>query len=247
MPATCSRFWASAVNRRPTGSVLPPAPHRRRQDPAYRPDPEPAAVRVDVLDLQRRVGSSLAEKKSDAVVRISFALRSSAFSARRHLSSATAASASASREESSPAARSALFRHRRSVSGAMPQNRRHRGHRPRLRRTIRPRPLQKPQRLLPELLRITHTLSHDPIISYQTRGKDGTKTRSHQNQATSSLDTERISLSVRESPIRGIYLIMSPIYTLFGLPNRPRSLETLHPFAAFNIIDFNLIMGSRII
>lgn len=107
--------------------------------------------------------------------------------------------------------------------------------------------LQRLQRQLPELLRITHTLSHDPIISYQTRGKDGTKTRSHQNQATSSLDTERISLSVRESPIRGIYLIMSPIYTLFGLPNRPRSLETLHPFAAFNIIDFNLIMGSRII
>lgn len=82
-------------------------------------DPETTPVRVDVRDLQRRVGSSLAAKKADAVVRISFALRNSAFSARRRFNSA--AVSSAPRAASAPAVRSALFLHLRNVSDEMPR------------------------------------------------------------------------------------------------------------------------------
>ena len=56
------------------------------EDRADWPDPETVLELVDVLDHQRRVGSSLAAKKADVVVNISFVRRNSAFSARSFLS-----------------------------------------------------------------------------------------------------------------------------------------------------------------
>ena len=50
-----------------------PAIRRSGEDSAYRPDPETTFVFADVRDHQRRVGSSRAAKKADAVVNISFA------------------------------------------------------------------------------------------------------------------------------------------------------------------------------
>lgn len=61
------------------------------QDPADRPDPETIPILVDVRGHQGRVGSSLAAKKADAVVRMSFALRGSATSLRRRLGSSSVA------------------------------------------------------------------------------------------------------------------------------------------------------------
>lgn len=75
---------------------------------------------VDVRGLQRRVGSSRAAKKAEAVVRISFARRSSAFSARSCLSSAIASRAA--RSASAAAVASDWLRHRLSDSGAIPRS-----------------------------------------------------------------------------------------------------------------------------
>ena len=75
---------------------------------------------VDVRGLQRRVGSSRAAKKAEAVVRISFARRSSAFSARSCLSSAIASRAA--RSVSAAAVASDWLRHRLSDSGAIPRS-----------------------------------------------------------------------------------------------------------------------------
>ena len=95
-----------------------PAIRRRAQHPADRPDPETIPMRVDVRGHQGRVGSSRAAKKADAVVKISFARRSSAFSARRRLSSAIASCADCS--DCSAADASDWFRQRRSVSDETP-------------------------------------------------------------------------------------------------------------------------------
>ena len=73
---------------------------------------------VDVRGHQRRAGSSLAAKKADAVVKISFARRNCAFSARSLLSSAIAASADCL--VSSATVASDWLRQRRSDSGAIP-------------------------------------------------------------------------------------------------------------------------------
>ena len=74
---------------------------------------------VDVRGHQRRVGSSpAAKKKADAVVKISFARRNSAFSARSLLSSAIASSADCL--VSSATVASDWSRQRRSDSGAIP-------------------------------------------------------------------------------------------------------------------------------
>ena len=59
-----------------------PAVQRSGQRPADRPDPETVLEFVDVSDHQRRVGSSRAAKKADAVVNISFARLNRATSAR---------------------------------------------------------------------------------------------------------------------------------------------------------------------
>ena len=95
-----------------------PAIQRLGEDPAYRPDPETVLEFVDVRDFQRRAGSSLAAKKADAVVRISFARRSSATSALSFLSSAIASSADCLVSAATVA--SASLRQRRSDSGAIP-------------------------------------------------------------------------------------------------------------------------------
>ena len=63
---TCSEHAAAARREKP-------AVQRFGKDPADRPDPETASVLVDVRGHQRRAGSSLAAKKADAVVNISFA------------------------------------------------------------------------------------------------------------------------------------------------------------------------------
>ena len=75
---------------------------------------------VDVRGHQRRVGSSLAAKKADAVVKISFARRNSAFSARSFFSSAIASSADCL--VSSATVASDWSRQRRSDSGAIPRS-----------------------------------------------------------------------------------------------------------------------------
>lgn len=85
-----------------------PAVQRFGKDPADRPDLETAFMLVDVRGHQRRVGSSLAAKKADAVVKISFARRNSASSAYCLVSSATVASD--------------WLRQRRSDSGAIPRS-----------------------------------------------------------------------------------------------------------------------------
>ena len=97
-----------------------PAIQRFAQDPADRPDPETTFVFVDVRGLQRRAGSSRAAKKAEAVVRISFARRSSAFSARSCLSSAIASRAA--RSVSAAAVASDWLRHRLSDSGSIPRS-----------------------------------------------------------------------------------------------------------------------------
>ena len=97
-----------------------PAVQRFAEDPAYRPDLETVLVVVDVCDHQRRVGSSRAAKKAEAVVRISFARRSSATSARSLLSSAIASCADCS--VSAAAVASDWLRHRLSDSGAIPRS-----------------------------------------------------------------------------------------------------------------------------
>jgi hypothetical protein len=73
---------------------------------------------VDVRGHQRRVGSSPAAKKADAVVKISFARRNSASSARSLLSSAIASSADCL--VSSATVAPDWLRQRRSDSGAIP-------------------------------------------------------------------------------------------------------------------------------
>ena len=96
-----------------------PAVQRFGKDPADRPDLETASMLVDVRGHQRRVGSSpAAKKKADAVVKISFARRNSAFSARSLLSSAIASSADCL--VSSATVASDWSRQRRSDSGAIP-------------------------------------------------------------------------------------------------------------------------------
>ena len=97
-----------------------PAVQRFGKDPADRPDPETASVLVDVRGHQRRVGSSLAAKKADAVVKISFARRNCAFSARSFFSSAIASSADCL--VSSATVASDWLRQRRSDSGAIPRS-----------------------------------------------------------------------------------------------------------------------------
>ena len=95
-----------------------PAVQRPGRRPADRPDPETALEFVDVRDHQRRVGSSPAAKKADAVVKISFARRDSAFSRRSRLSSSIASSADCLVSAATVA--SALSRHRPGDSGAIP-------------------------------------------------------------------------------------------------------------------------------
>ena len=97
-----------------------PAIQRLSEDPAYRPNPETVPVFVDVCGCQRRVGSSRATKKADAVVNISFARRSSAFSARSFLSSAIASSAGCL--VSAATVVSIWLRQRLNVSGAIPKS-----------------------------------------------------------------------------------------------------------------------------
>lgn len=109
-----TRFEHAAAARREK-----PAVQRFGKDPADRPDLETAFMLVDVRGHQRRVGSSpAAKKKADAVVKISFARRNSAFSARSLLSSAIASSADCL--VSSATVASDWSRQRRSDSGAIP-------------------------------------------------------------------------------------------------------------------------------
>lgn len=108
-----TRFEHAAAARREK-----PAVQRFEKDPADRPDLETAFMLVDVRGHQRRVGSSPAAKKADAVVKISFARRNSAFSARSLLSSAIASSADCL--VSSATVASDWSRQRRSDSGAIP-------------------------------------------------------------------------------------------------------------------------------
>ncbi|KOA53662.1 hypothetical protein BBM1454_10410 [Bifidobacterium breve MCC 1454] len=75
---------------------------------------------VDVRGHQRRAGSSLAAKKADAVVKISFARRNSAFSVLSFFSSAIASSADCL--VSSATVASDWLRQRRSDSGAIPRS-----------------------------------------------------------------------------------------------------------------------------
>lgn len=70
-----------------------PAVQRSGRHPAGRPDPETVLEFVDVSDHQRRVRSSRAAEKADAVVNISFARLNRATSARRPFDSAIASSA----------------------------------------------------------------------------------------------------------------------------------------------------------
>ena len=97
-----------------------PAVQRSGQHPADRPDPETVLEFVDVSDHQRRVGSSRAAKKADAVVNISFARLNRATSARKLLNSAIASSADCLVSAATVA--SVLLRQRRSVSGATPRS-----------------------------------------------------------------------------------------------------------------------------
>ena len=97
-----------------------PAVQRSGQHPADRPDPETVLEFVDVSDHQRRVGSSRAAKKADAVVNISFARLNRATSARKLLNSAIASSADCLASAATVA--SVLLRQRRSVSGATPRS-----------------------------------------------------------------------------------------------------------------------------
>lgn len=97
-----------------------PAVQRSGQHPADRPDPETVLEFVDVSDHQRRVGSSRAAKKADAVVNISFARLNRATSARKLFNSAIASSAD--RLVSAATVASVLSRQRRSVSGATPRS-----------------------------------------------------------------------------------------------------------------------------
>lgn len=75
---------------------------------------------VDVRGHQRRAGSSLAAKKADAVVNISFARRNSVSSDRRRFNSAIASRAD--RFVSPAAVASDWLRQRRSDSGAIPRS-----------------------------------------------------------------------------------------------------------------------------
>ena len=86
------------------------------RDPADRPDPETIPILVDARGHQGRVGAGLAAKKADAVVRMSFAPRSSATSLRRRLSSSSVACASCA--DCAAAAPSAWSRQRRSETHA---------------------------------------------------------------------------------------------------------------------------------
>lgn len=97
-----------------------PAVQRSGQHPADRPAPETVLEFVDVSDHQRRVGSSRAAKKADAVVNISFARLNRATSARKLLNSAIASSADCLISAATVA--SVLSRQRRSVSGATPRS-----------------------------------------------------------------------------------------------------------------------------
>lgn len=97
-----------------------PAVQRSGQHPADRPDPETVLEFVDVSDHQRRVGSSRAAKKADAVVNISFARLNRATSARKLFNSAIASSADCLVSAATVA--SVLLRQRRSVSGATPRS-----------------------------------------------------------------------------------------------------------------------------
>ena len=97
-----------------------PAVQRSGRHPADRPDPETVLEFVDVSDHQRRVGSSRAAKKADAVVNISFARLNRATSARKLLNSAIASSADCLASAATVA--SVLLRQRRSVSGATPRS-----------------------------------------------------------------------------------------------------------------------------
>lgn len=97
-----------------------PAVQRSGQHPADRPDPETVLEFVDASDHQRRVGSSRAAKKADAVVNISFARLNRATSARKLLNSAIASSADCLVSAATVA--SVLLRQRRSVSGATPRS-----------------------------------------------------------------------------------------------------------------------------
>ena len=80
-----------------------PAVQRSGQHPADRPDPETVLEFVDVSDHQRRVGSSRAAKKADAVVKISFARLNRATSARKLFNSAIASPPNTSRATRSTA------------------------------------------------------------------------------------------------------------------------------------------------
>lgn len=97
-----------------------PAVQRSGQHPADRPAPETVLEFVDVSDHQRRVGSSRAAKKADAVVNISFARLNRATSARKLLNSAIASSDDCLVSAATVA--SVLSRQRRSVSGATPRS-----------------------------------------------------------------------------------------------------------------------------
>ena len=110
---TCSEHAVAARREKP-------AAQRFGKDLADRPDPETASVLVDVRGHQRRAGSSLAAKKADAVVKISFARRNCAFSARSFFSSAIASSADCL--VSSATVASDWLRQRRSDSGAIPRS-----------------------------------------------------------------------------------------------------------------------------
>ena len=93
-----------------------PAVQRSGRHPADRPDPGTVLEFVDVSDHQRRVGSSRAAKKADAVVNISFARLNRATPARKLFNSAIASSADCLVSAATVA--SVLLRQRRSVSGA---------------------------------------------------------------------------------------------------------------------------------
>ena len=110
-----TRFEHAAAARREK-----PAVQRFGKDPADRPDLETAFMLVDVRGHQRRVGSSLAAKKADAVVKISFARLNRATSARKLFNSAIASSADCLVSAATVA--SVLPRQRRSVSGATPRS-----------------------------------------------------------------------------------------------------------------------------
>ena len=160
--------WRPAPEHAVAARREKPAIQQSGQDPADRPGPETVPEFVDVRDHQGRVRSSLAAKKADAVVRISFARRSSAFSARRRLSSAIASSADSF--DPAAAVASCASRHRRSDSVDTPRS-------PATAAIAlvsdeydRPGLRQQPDGLPPELVRISRDLCHDSIISHPIRG-----------------------------------------------------------------------------